>query len=446
MPALYGQSTIETLLSIDSQRFLTWVEIRDGGVWVQASLERDLPLRFSWTYAMDLDQLDGPDPKKGLALSFDFTAEELGAFMLDGGAGIALTSVFGGFDEGPYESSLSAIPGVDSYRAAHALRSAYQAIRDAEAIVGKLEDNQLRKQEEAQMLLLELQEAEEEQVRQSTMTNKQRLPLLKQSHARTSELSTELSRIRRDRDEHYFAWRKKMVTALLRPELLAAEHGGDGLVLRISHVLDDIERIEGLRNKAAAASTTSFDEIDRQEARIGQLRSALAAARQRLAWLEALGADQEVETAKRRHAISVLARLRRGDLGIPGSEHRHWDAVAATSAAIDTEMISNVPSTLDAGTLQARPNDATRSTVRQVPDWWSHVSRYVLQKQKASHFRQAKALYYAMEAEAGELGSPFRRGIEENRGKLVVAESAQPVALKTFQNFWSEMGQAVGLR
>lgn len=338
MPATYGKSTFQALLGIDNQRFSSWVEVRDDGVWVNESLERDFPNRYAWTFSMDLDQLDGPDPKKGLALAFDFTAAELAAFMLDGGAGHALRSAFGGFNEGPLESSLGMIGGADGYRAVHALKEAYRCIHNATNLAGQFDGEVFDREERRLLRQIQEQDAAEEQLRCQEMPNRKRMPLLLKIRTRSRELGVELASVRHQRDERYFIWRKKMVSALLRPERLLGDESAESDTRRLFHVLDDIERIKERRQIIASASTSSIDEIDRQAKMLIQLRNELAAAEKRRSWLESSAAPKELETANHRHSIKQMARVRRGGVFHPANADSYWDSVAETNRLIDGEI------------------------------------------------------------------------------------------------------------
>src|SRR6186713_2147090 len=132
MPTTYGKGTAELILYRESGYAM--VDIRDDGLWLQESNERNLPLEWSWTYSSDFDRFDGPDPIKGLALPFDFTSEQLAAFML-AGVGLSVMVRYGDLSDGPHADALELIPGVGADRARHALKVAYANLREAESLV-----------------------------------------------------------------------------------------------------------------------------------------------------------------------------------------------------------------------------------------------------------------------------------------------------------------------
>lgn len=364
MPATYGKSTAEALFKgLDQHLFSTWAEIRDDGIWVHESQERNLPLEYSWTYSMDLDRLDGPDPKKGLALPFDFTAAELAAFSL-GGAGHILTSTFGPIESAPFESAISMIPGTDGYRAAHALREAYRAAQHVMQWVGTFDGVALNEQEARLMRLVDEQEAQEQRLRQNDMPNRERLPLLTAVQERLCGLSRDLDQVRQVKDAQYAVWRKKMVSALLRPEdSLNAE--SDVLATHVFHVLDDIARIKHLRQQVASAIVKTIPEIRMQREDDAALRQELAAAEKRLAWIETSAPSQNLVTAKRRYEIREMAKARQGEARIPNLVDPYWEFVAETNRDLDSKLAGDAGSHISAPSKE-HPKPLGRQRAQEV--------------------------------------------------------------------------------
>lgn len=85
----------------------------------------------------------------------------------------------------------------------------------------------------------------------------------------------------------------------------------------------------------------------------------------------------------------------------------------------------------------AAPTDAQSNRT-----WWDVAEPYITKTMKRGQFGTAKLLFNALFAEAGTGDSPFDKGSGQHRGSLFVREIAQPVALKTMQNKWSEIRSA----
>jgi hypothetical protein len=86
------------------------------------------------------------------------------------------------------------------------------------------------------------------------------------------------------------------------------------------------------------------------------------------------------------------------------------------------------------------------SPSEEAPAWWSSVLPYVVGKLKAGQHATMKELFHALHQAAGTEDSPFSRGEGAHRGKLVVREFRQPVALKTMQGRWAEVRKAANIR
>lgn len=66
---------------------------------------------------------------------------------------------------------------------------------------------------------------------------------------------------------------------------------------------------------------------------------------------------------------------------------------------------------------------------------WDVVTPYIVEIMQAGQYANAKQLFRALEAKAGQ-GSPFDKGSDSNRYSLFVREICEPLAMKTLQNNW----------
>ena len=114
-----------------SGRFL---EMRADGVFAREAGFDEL----DWMPVVDIDAPGSPNPLSAPLLPFPFTAAELAAFML-GGWGWFVHAAFGNWEAGPDEVQLSRL-GTRATKVNEAMRAAYQAYREAERVVGKLDE------------------------------------------------------------------------------------------------------------------------------------------------------------------------------------------------------------------------------------------------------------------------------------------------------------------
>lgn len=98
--------------------------------------------------------------------------------------------------------------------------------------------------------------------------------------------------------------------------------------------------------------------------------------------------------------------------------------------------ISIVPEGLPA-TVSCTPE---KPVPRKLPStWWDLASAYIVAVMSTGQYATAKDVYRALEAKAGEPGSPFAIGTGSNRGTLFMRESSQVLRLKTLQNRIKEL-------
>ena len=69
---------------------------------------------------------------------------------------------------------------------------------------------------------------------------------------------------------------------------------------------------------------------------------------------------------------------------------------------------------------------------------WDVVTPYIIETMQAGQYPNAKQLFNALEAKAGQ-SSPFDKGSGSSRGSLFVRELSKPLALKTLQNHWEKL-------
>lgn len=73
--------------------------------------------------------------------------------------------------------------------------------------------------------------------------------------------------------------------------------------------------------------------------------------------------------------------------------------------------------------------------------WWVVASPYIVEIMQTGQYATVKELYKTLVAKAGS-GSPFDKGIGNNRSDLFVRELATPLSLKTLQNSWRKLRDA----
>lgn len=214
----YGKDAVKTIIG---GYLREWAVIKDNGVWLSETSNEfiDPTQVVHWKYACELDGPDTPDPLEAPCLRIPCAANELAAFMLDG-IGAMLPTIYGGWEDGPYQSMLDGM-GILGNKPREALRAAYQAYREAEAVVGKMD---------ATLEILKQQLAEEFEQKNGEANTREGVF--------APDTSREESRARRERarasvqelhersnqaDAAYLvaflAWRKAMVNQLLHPKL-----------------------------------------------------------------------------------------------------------------------------------------------------------------------------------------------------------------------------------
>jgi hypothetical protein len=122
----------------------------------------------------------------------------------------------------------------------------------------------------------------------------------------------------------------------------------------------------------------------------------------------------------------------------------------ATPAAAITPTAQAEPAPDDAGgtadAATVAPSDATGTgSANEAKKWLDIALPYILAMLKSKQFGTAKELFHALEADADSPTSPFSKGVGPRRGELHLRKLSQSIALKTFQNRWSEIRAAANL-
>lgn len=213
----YGRAAVKAIIGGYCR---DWAVINDDGVWLsKTALEFDPTQALRWKYVCELDGPDTPDPFEAPCLPIPCTATELAAFMLDG-IGIALPASYGPFEDGPYQSMLDGM-GILANKSREALRAAYQAFRDAEAVVGKMDATlEIQKQQLAEEFGQENGEANtREGVFAPDISLEESRARRERARASVQELHERSDQADAAYQAAFLAWRKAMVNQLLRPKL-----------------------------------------------------------------------------------------------------------------------------------------------------------------------------------------------------------------------------------
>lgn len=216
-PLAYSKEVFDQLCLLCGMNEMTkgpgrTIQIRDEGVFTEM-----VSKTLDWTFSCDLTEPGSPDPLTAPALPFLFTANHLAAFMLDGW-GYFMQEACGDWATGPEEAMLQRIP-VRGGKVKEALCGAYDAYRDAEMVVGKLD-----KKIEAKTQQFEVQYQEKERhasVRENFRERGISEDEYRQRHTRykasIAEPRTQMEESRRQSDQAFSSWRKAMVNQLLQP-------------------------------------------------------------------------------------------------------------------------------------------------------------------------------------------------------------------------------------
>jgi hypothetical protein len=214
----YGKAAAEAIIGNYGHDMIVVDE--DGVRPSKTCLESDPAQLFHWNFACDLEGPDAPDALQAPSLPIPFTAIELAAFMLDG-IGALIPSIYGGWADGPDEGMLEAM-GIQADRPREALRDAYAAYRQAEKVVGKLDENL---EARARQLADECgQKNDEANMREGVfapdISPEEARERRERARASVAELE-EMSRQAKTQCEAAFsAWRKAMVNQLLHSQAI----------------------------------------------------------------------------------------------------------------------------------------------------------------------------------------------------------------------------------
>jgi hypothetical protein len=216
----FGRRTAETILS----HYLTDVAtIRENGVFpINDVLKADTSHQLLWNYFCELDNCDAQEMP---SLPIPFSENELAAFMLDG-IGTYVRAFYGEWEDGPDEEQLRAF-GPLANKPREALRKAYQAYREAEMAVPKLD---IMYEEKARRLI-ELYKTKNTRLNAhySIFAQDISIPQRERRRRRVTALLEELKKRRniavKNSSEAFSLWRKAMVNQLLKaPSMEAANN------------------------------------------------------------------------------------------------------------------------------------------------------------------------------------------------------------------------------
>ncbi len=213
----YGKEAVKEIIKAYLRE---WAVIDDSGVRLSNTcLEYDPTQTLHWKFACELEGSDAPDPLEAPCLPIPCSANQLAAFMLDG-IGAVLPTIYGDWANGPYQSILDGM-GILANKPRDALKGAYQAYRDAEAVVGKMDATlEIQKYQLAEELE---QKNEEANAREGVFT-----PNVSEDDRRASRRRAQASIARfkvlsDNADAAYQAafkvWRKAMANQLLSPHV-----------------------------------------------------------------------------------------------------------------------------------------------------------------------------------------------------------------------------------
>lgn len=187
------------------------LRIEDGGVFAKKVGSEVL----DWMPAVDADAPGSPNPLVAPLLPFPFTAAELAAFFLDSW-GWFIYEAFGRWETGPDEDLLRSA-GVRGTKVREAVREAYRAYREAQQVVGPLD-------EALQSRVMELGEAidtanndanRREGVFAVGISYEEREARRERARQATADMRREHARLDRQASVEREAWRRSMVRQLL---------------------------------------------------------------------------------------------------------------------------------------------------------------------------------------------------------------------------------------
>ncbi len=219
-PLTYGRKVFEQLYELCMGEWMKEqgkpvIQMRDDGAYAEQVDSETL----DWTPSCDLMEPGSADPLTGPLIPFPFTASQLAAFMLDGW-GYFMQEKCGDWTEGPIESILERIRvRVRGGKVEEALRGAYDAYREAERVVGKLDPilQARTKQLETDYKKAEQAAAEREKFRLTGLSTKERKRRHKRYKALIAESCSMMKQSQAQSNNAMLVWRKAMVNQLLCP-------------------------------------------------------------------------------------------------------------------------------------------------------------------------------------------------------------------------------------
>lgn len=220
MQQTYGKKTAEYI----AKKYISqWATFQEDGIFVSDECFENDPTGdvFQWTPACEMDGPAAPDPLTTPSLPFPFTANELAAFFVDG-IGAYVASYYGAFEHGPDVGVLE-LMGLRAKKPREALLAAYAVFRDAEEIVGALD---AKLQESAAALRHQCDKANIEANRREDVMNldvprEEYLARRERARASFAALVVTADKVTQRASSELKAWRKAMVTHLLRPDQAA---------------------------------------------------------------------------------------------------------------------------------------------------------------------------------------------------------------------------------
>lgn len=203
--AVYGLTAWQDIINDDScfrEVVGQSMTCDERGVWVRDVGEPSL----NWHPLNELDDPIARDPRQNPHLPFHFSATQLAAFMVDG-VGYFLRERFGELGADADEDVLAAFPP-EATTAKHAVRAAFQALREAIEVVGKLDVT-------SEVQVRELS-AHQDAARREARASLGLDGMAQSDKYRSAVEATRLARKAAIAAEA--AWRKKVVQHLLRVE------------------------------------------------------------------------------------------------------------------------------------------------------------------------------------------------------------------------------------
>lgn len=445
-------------------------EIRVDGLHIKKGCIENDPSQdvFQWTPACDMDWPGSPDPLKAPSLPIEFSANELAAFMLSGpGALVAIN--YGGWEHGPDEGMLEAM-GLQAREPRRALRAAYAAYRDAEKVVGRL-DEEL--QQQAQELQGSLDQANGEandlnRVFENGTSEAERSARRDVARPSVSAIAAKADEVTTRAKNAFAAWRKAMVHQLLRPVATTPDLGTrttptDRNDVDSEHewaafqkhqwlwraVRLDQSRVTAEIEKRRSPRPVKLTEIAIQDEMLAALGAELSQIHQRLA---ALGSRMKFDA---QHAAEASFTIEEMSASRPGHDPLNADDAVRRAAEIRSAnkeidalieaMQTHAPTlntampapVVSASVEPAKSNRTKRRT------WLDDATEtYLVNTFKAEQYPTVKDFYRILERKAGA-DSPFDKGTGQNSGSLFARAACEKVTFKMIETFVTDIRKSL---